>query len=97
MDDTLSFASLGELAALLQKKDLSPVELTDHFLQRIERYNPKLNAYIAVTADRARTQARAAEAAITGGHYLGPLHGIPIALKDLYNTKGVRTAAGSPG
>ncbi len=95
MDDTLSFASLHELAALLRERHLSPVELTEHFLGRIERYNPKLNAYIAVTAERALATAGAVETALAGGHYLGPLHGIPVALKDLIDIAGLPTTGGS--
>jgi aspartyl-tRNA(Asn)/glutamyl-tRNA(Gln) amidotransferase subunit A len=95
MDDTLSFASLHDLGARLRSRELSSVELTEHFLRRIERYNPQLNAYIAVTADRALASARAAETALAGGHYLGPLHGIPVALKDLIDIAGLRTTGGS--
>ena len=77
------------------RRQVSPVELTNAYLARIERHNPLLNAYVTVTGDAAREEARAAEQEIAGGTYRGPLHGIPIALKDLYATKGVRTAAGS--
>ena len=95
MDESLSFASVHDLAALVEKKEISPVEITRHFLDRIDQYDPALNAYITVTADRALAVARAAEAAISGGQYLGPLHGIPIALKDLIDTAGIATTAGS--
>ena len=95
MDDTLTFASLHQLATRLRQRELSPVELTEHFLQRIERYNPKLNAYIAVTADRALASARAAETALASGTDLGPLHGIPIAFKDLIDVAGLPTTGGS--
>ena len=95
MDDHLTFASVHDLAALIETKELSPVELTGHFLDRIERYNPALNAYIAVTAERALAVASAAESAIVGGQYLGPLHGVPIALKDLIDTAGIPTVGGS--
>ena len=71
MDDTLTFASLHELAIRLRQRELSPVELTKHFLQRIERYNPKLNAYIAVTAERALASARAAETTLASGEIFG--------------------------
>ena len=87
MDESLSFASVHNLATLVEKKELSPVEITRHFLDRIDQYDPALNAYITVTADRALAVAHAAEAAISGGQYLGPLHGIPIALKDLIGLK----------
>jgi len=95
MDDTLTFASLHQLATRLRQRELSPVELTEHFLQRIERYNPKLNAYIAVTAERALASARAAETTLASGGDLGPLHGIPVAFKDLINVAGLPTTGGS--
>ena len=84
-----------QLAPLLQRKELSPVELTKATLQRIERYNPKLNGFITVTADEALREAQAAEREIGQGHYRGPLHGIPISIKDLFATRGVRTTGGS--
>ncbi len=96
MTDDLVYASIAELAPRLAAKELSPVELTEAALARIEQLEPKLNAFIAVTAESARHAARAAEAAILGGHHLGPLHGIPIGIKDLYATKGVATTYGSP-
>ena len=95
MSDSLSFANLTELGAKIRTKSLSPVDLCEHFLQRIDRFNPKLNAYLAVAADRAMATARAAEAAIGGGQYLGPLHGIPVALKDLIDVAGLPTTGGS--
>ena len=95
MDDTPTFASVHELATRLRQRELSPVELTEHFLQRIERYNPKLNAYIAVTAERALASARAAENTLVSGTDLGPLHGIPVAFKDLIDVAGLPTTGGS--
>jgi aspartyl-tRNA(Asn)/glutamyl-tRNA(Gln) amidotransferase subunit A len=74
---------------------VSPVELTNECLSRIERLNPKLNAFITVTADSALAEARQAEAEIQHDRWKGPLHGIPIALKDLIDTAGVRTTAAS--
>ncbi|HEY7908676.1 MAG TPA: amidase [Thermomicrobiales bacterium] len=91
----LTALSIAEAGALIVRRRVSPVELTDAYLARIERQNPLLNAYVTVTGDAAREEAREAEREIAGGTYRGPLHGIPIALKDLYDTKGVRTAAGS--
>src|SRR6185312_2848113 len=67
----------------------------EEVLARIERLNPLLNAFITVTGDLAREQARRAEAEIRQGRYRGPLHGIPISLKDLYDSAGIRTTAGS--
>ncbi len=91
----LTTLSIAEVSALIVRREVSPVELTEAYLARIERHNPLLNAYVTVTADAARSEAREAEQEIARGMYRGPLHGIPIALKDLYDTKGVRTAAGS--
>jgi aspartyl-tRNA(Asn)/glutamyl-tRNA(Gln) amidotransferase subunit A len=87
--------TLWEAAEKLRSRRLSPVELTRECLERIERLNPILNAFITVTADMAMEQARAAEAEIAAGKYRGPLHGVPIALKDLFDTEGVRTTAAS--
>jgi aspartyl-tRNA(Asn)/glutamyl-tRNA(Gln) amidotransferase subunit A len=92
---SLTELSLHEASALVRSKKISPVELTRACLSRIERLNPTLNAFITVTADAAMAQARAAEADIQRGRWLGALHGIPIALKDLLDTAGVRTTAAS--
>ena len=87
--------SLTEASQLVRSKKVSPVELTQACLTRIEQLNPRLNAFITVTGDAALAQAREAEAEIQRGHAKGPLHGIPIALKDLLDTAGVRTTAAS--
>ena len=87
--------SILETGALLRKGSVSPVELTTHCLARIEKLNPKLNAFITVTAESALAEARQAEAEIRCGNWRGPLHGIPIALKDLIDTAGIRTTAAS--
>ena len=71
------------------------VELTEDCLARIEKQNPRLNAFITVTAESARAQARTAEGEIRRGDWRGPLHGVPLALKDLIDTAGVRTTAAS--
>ena len=92
---TLHELDLTQAAALLRGKKLSPVELTRACLARIEKLNPALNAFITVTAEAALEQARAAEQEIQRGAWRGPLHGIPIALKDLIDTAGVRTTAAS--
>jgi aspartyl-tRNA(Asn)/glutamyl-tRNA(Gln) amidotransferase subunit A len=86
-----------ELAPLLRPKKISPVELTQACLEQIEKQNPALNAFITVTADSALDAARTAEAEISRGEWRGPLHGIPISLKDLIDTAGVRTTAASEG
>ena len=87
--------SILETSQLLQRRELSPVELTKNCLAQIEKLNPTLNAFITVTAESALTLARAAEAEILRGHWRGPLHGIPLALKDLIDTAGIRTTAAS--
>jgi aspartyl-tRNA(Asn)/glutamyl-tRNA(Gln) amidotransferase subunit A len=87
--------TLTEAAKQIRTRQLSPVELTRDCLARIELLNPRLNAFITVTADLALEQARQAESEISAGKYRGPLHGIPIGLKDLFDTAGVRTTAAS--
>ncbi len=100
-DHDLAFASIEEVARLYRKRKLSPVELTKLMLARIDQLNPKLNAYITVTAELAVAQAKKAEAELfaprgrKGRRDRGPLHGIPISLKDNIYTKGIRTTAGS--
>ncbi|MBT9289719.1 amidase [Prosthecodimorpha staleyi] len=91
----LCFLTIAEASRLIAARKLSPVELTRAFLERIERYDAGLNAYILVTADKAMADARTAEAEIMAGRWRGPLHGIPIALKDIYNTAGIATTAHS--
>jgi aspartyl-tRNA(Asn)/glutamyl-tRNA(Gln) amidotransferase subunit A len=87
--------NFGEASQLLRTRKVSPVELTNACLRSIEWLNPKLNAFITVTADSALAEARQAETEIRRGDWKGPLHGIPIALKDLIDTAGVRTTAAS--
>ncbi len=94
-DGELAGLTLARAARLIKARKLSPVELTQACLARIERLQPALNAFITVTADHAMRRARVAEREIARGDYLGPLHGIPVSLKDLYATKGIRTTAGS--
>jgi aspartyl-tRNA(Asn)/glutamyl-tRNA(Gln) amidotransferase subunit A len=93
--DDLTALSLRDAAELLRGRKVSPVELTNACLTRIERLNPVLNAFITVTAEQALLDARAAESEIGRGKPRGPLHGIPIALKDLFDTAGVKTTAAS--
>jgi len=87
--------TIVELGPRLRKKEVSPVELTRACLNRIEKLNPALNAYITVTAESALAEAHAAEAEISRGEWRGPLHGIPVAIKDLIDTADVRTTAAS--
>lgn len=93
--DDLCFTSAVELAALMREKKISPVEVTDAFLARIEKINPHLNAYVTVTADLARAAAKRAEAVVMAGAMSRPLLGVPFSLKDLVFTAGVRTTGGS--
>jgi len=93
--DDLSKLSIREASDLIRKKKVSPVELTNACLARIDRMNSALNAFITIIAELAREQARAAESEVMRGQWRGPLHGVPIALKDLFDTAGVRTTAGS--
>ncbi len=90
----LVYASLAELSARVRTRDLSPVALLDGLLERIERCRA-LNPFITVAAGVARAQATQAEREIAAGRYRGPLHGIPVSLKDLIDTKGIRTTCGS--
>ncbi|MDR3538317.1 MAG: amidase [Acetobacteraceae bacterium] len=91
----LHHLTIAEAARLIERQQLSPVELTQAFLDRIAALDPQLNAYLLVTAELALAQARAAEAEIAAGKYRGPMHGIPFALKDIYCTKGIRTTGHS--
>ena len=91
----LCYLTIAEAADLIRDGELSPVELTRAFLDRIDRLDPTLNAYITILHEGALADARKAEAELLAGEYRGPLHGIPIALKDLYDTAGIRTTASS--
>jgi aspartyl-tRNA(Asn)/glutamyl-tRNA(Gln) amidotransferase subunit A len=98
-DESLAFATIEELAALLAKRKISPVELTELFLRRIETRNPALNAFLTVTSERALAAARRAEKQFLrprssrSGNF--PLLGIPISIKDNLWTRGIRSTAGS--
>lgn len=94
-DPKLPFGTIAGLAARIRKKEISPVEVTEAVLDRIAAADGRVKAFVTVTRDEARNAAKAAEHAILSGNYLGPLHGIPIGVKDLFYTRGVRTAAGS--
>ncbi len=91
----LHFLSIAEAARRIERRALSPVELTRAFLDRIAAVDAQLNAYLLVTADQALAQARTAEAEIMAGRYRGAMHGIPFALKDIYCTSGIRTTSHS--
>jgi aspartyl-tRNA(Asn)/glutamyl-tRNA(Gln) amidotransferase subunit A len=91
----LAFMTIAEMARRIAEKELSPVELTTALIRRAEALDPQLNAYLLPTPDRALDQARAAEREIASGRYLGPMHGIPFGLKDIYATSGIRTTGHS--
>ena len=93
--DELAFLTISELSELIRTRKVSPVEVTRATLQRIEKLNPILNAYITVTTEQAIKSAQEAEKEIQYGKWRGPLHGVPVALKDLFDTAGVRTTAAS--
>ncbi|MBM2844946.1 MAG: Amidase, partial [Bacteroidetes bacterium] len=93
--EELAFYSVGQLGFLLKTRQISSVELTRMYLDRLKRYGPKLECVITLTEDIAMHQARRADKEIADGKYRGPLHGIPYGAKDLLSTKGVRTTWGS--
>jgi aspartyl-tRNA(Asn)/glutamyl-tRNA(Gln) amidotransferase subunit A len=95
MSEELCVLTVAEASRLIKTRKLSPVELTEAYLRRIETLDPQLNAFITVTADLARKQAKAAEREIARRKYRGPLHGIPFALKDIFDTAGILTSGHS--
>lgn len=95
MDTDLAFVSASELVDMIAKKEVSPVELTELYLHRIDRLDSHLNSFLLLTRDQAMESAKEAEAAILRDEETGPLHGLPIAIKDTQMTGGVRTTSGS--
>jgi amidase len=95
-DESLTRRTAGELVALMDSRAVSPLEVLDAHLAAIERVNPKLNAIVTLAVDEARQSARAAEDALRRGAPTGPLHGLPIGIKDITPTAGIRTTFGSP-
>ncbi len=92
----LHYKSATELASLIRRKKVGALELLDHFLARIEKYNPKLNAIVWSDTDKARKRARAADAALKKGKRLGPLHGVPMTIKESFQLAGSPTTWGVP-
>lgn len=95
VDENLAFTSAFEIREMVSSKQVSPVELTQLFYNRIEKLDTQLNAYLTLNYDEAMRLAREAETAVARGDNLGPLHGVPISIKDLELTKGIRTTSGS--
>jgi len=91
----LAASSAADLGRRLARRELSPVEVVADSLARIERFDPKLNSFLTVTGESALADARTAEAEIAAGRHRGPLHGVPLGLKDIFDTAGVRTTSGS--
>jgi aspartyl-tRNA(Asn)/glutamyl-tRNA(Gln) amidotransferase subunit A len=91
--DSLTYITIQDVAELIKAQKLSPIELVDVCLRRIENLNPNLNAFITILAEEAREQAQVSEAEIKAGKWRGPLHGIPVGIKDFYDTAGIRTTA----
>src|SRR5438874_4242873 len=95
MTDELAFLTIAEAARLIERKQLSPVELATALIRRTEALDPQINAYLLLTAERALDQARQAEREIMAGGSRGAMHGIPFGLKDIYATAGIRTTGHS--
>jgi amidase len=92
----LVFSSASEAAQAIRELSITSFELTKHILKRIDQYNPELNAIVTLMREEALERARAADEALRNGEWWGPLHGIPITIKDCFEVSGVRTTAGSP-
>ena len=93
-DAPLHFKTISELAKLIESKEISPVEVTNAMLHRISELDGRYKSYATLMADGALADAQRAEKEISDGRYRGPLHGVPVAVKDLCFTKGVRTMGG---
>lgn len=91
----LGFRSAVELAAAIRRLELSSLEVLDHLLERVDRLNPRINAVVTLDASRARSRARELDALAARGEFAGPLHGVPMTVKDTYEVAGVRTTSGA--
>ena len=94
MDTDVAYLEISALAELIRSRQVTSTEVTTALLERIEALDPRLQSYATVTSERALSDAAAADAEIARGHYRGPLHGVPIALKDLVHTDGITTTGG---
>ena len=92
----IPFLSASQLAELIKNRTVSPVEAVETYLERIDKLDSKLYAYLTVCQDEALQAARESEQALAKGEYRGPLHGVPFAVKDQLNTAGIRTTSGTP-
>jgi amidase len=92
----IAFRSALELAIAIRNREIGSRELLEHYLKRVEQYNPQINAIVTLDAERARKRADEADAALARGEYWGPLHGLPMTIKDTIETAGLRTTAGAP-
>jgi amidase len=92
----IAFRPAGELTAAIRSREISSRELLDHLLERVERLDPPINAVISLDVERARDRADQADAALARGESWGPLHGLPITVKDCFETAGLRTSCGAP-
>jgi len=95
LSEELAYASIAELGARLRRREITSEQIVSQSIERTRRLDPKLNSYITFTPEAALTQARAADEAMRRGQFLGPLHGIPVSIKDHIATAGVRTTAGA--
>src|SRR5687768_3800683 len=93
MSDDIHDVSIAELQHRIRTRDLSPIEIVERCLERIHAVNPRLNAFATVVADQARDEARQAHEEIQRGRWRGPLHGVPVGVKDFYDTAGIATTA----
>src|SRR3974377_1918996 len=94
--DKIHFKSAVEIARLIRERKVRAIEALEHFLARVEKYNPKLKAVIWLDVERARERANAADAALAQGEVWGPLHGVPMTIKESYNVTGSPTTPGGP-